>query len=147
MEFVDGQTLADYLRELREPTALTASARETNVDSGTPEVSAVGSQSKLSTNVMNADFCVQMVRAFIGVANGLQHAHEAGVIHRDVKPSNLMFETETLAPGVGQETGLHAGPEASANGSQAANQDLNSGAMEHIGRVCFKVFPNRDIGK
>ena len=62
MEFVDGQTLADFLRQHDEPTAL------------------------------DAEFCSQMARSFAGVAKGLHHAHEEGVVHRDIKPSNLMFE-------------------------------------------------------
>lgn len=33
---------------------------------------------------------------FAGVAEGLQHAHEMGVTHRDVKPSNLMWERSQL---------------------------------------------------
>ena len=36
----------------------------------------------------------RLAEALAGAAEGLQHAHECGVIHRDIKPSNLIFDRE-----------------------------------------------------
>jgi serine/threonine protein kinase/dienelactone hydrolase len=93
MEFVEGQTLAEFLRQLHEPHSRGAGDERVAHDSRTDWADRQGSQAEIRSPKIDADYCSQMVRAFIGVANGLQHAHEEGVVHRDIKPSNLMFDT------------------------------------------------------
>ena len=44
------------------------------------------------------------IRLFIQACRGLQAAHAAGVIHRDVKPSNLFVETQSSGAGAGTMT-------------------------------------------
>lgn len=38
------------------------------------------------------------VTIFIGLIEGLMHAHKLGTIHRDIKPENIMFKTGSLEP-------------------------------------------------
>lgn len=35
--------------------------------------------------------CETVIRIISAAANGLQHAHERGILHRDIKPSNIMI--------------------------------------------------------
>jgi tetratricopeptide (TPR) repeat protein len=36
--------------------------------------------------------CRELLRLFEGIAEGLEHAHQKGIIHRDIKPSNLILD-------------------------------------------------------
>ena len=36
------------------------------------------------------------VKLFVQLCDGLQHAHESGVIHRDIKPENLLVDKESV---------------------------------------------------
>ncbi|MFB3112692.1 MAG: protein kinase, partial [Gemmatimonadales bacterium] len=75
MEHVEGQTLAQILSLLR---------TDLDVVTDTPFAPAKD---------RGADYA-GIARAFAEVANGLQHAHEKGVIHRDIKPSNLILAVD-----------------------------------------------------
>ncbi len=71
MEYVDGETLSQIL------------ARTRNAESETP----FGPKDQV-------DYFSRLARCFSEVAEGLQHAHSKGVIHRDVKPSNLILNAQ-----------------------------------------------------
>jgi len=73
MEFVEGETLAQVL----------ARNRDSDPETETP----FGKKDDVA-------YFGNMARAFADVADGLQHAHSKGVIHRDVKPSNLILDRE-----------------------------------------------------
>ncbi|MBN1422025.1 MAG: protein kinase [Planctomycetes bacterium] len=73
MEYVEGETLAQVLARRK----------------------AGGSDSAagpLDATVLDLKYCLRVADAFAGVADGLQHAHEKGIIHRDIKPSNLILD-------------------------------------------------------
>ena len=71
MELVEGKTLAEALGEIK----------DLEREASTP----FGKKDCLEYFARISDVCAD-------VADGLQHAHSKGVIHRDVKPSNLIFD-------------------------------------------------------
>ena len=52
----------------------------------------------LSDRLRDGDLTVEESARIIGqIASALQHAHEAGVVHRDVKPSNILIDEDGSA--------------------------------------------------
>jgi hypothetical protein len=66
-------------------------------DADTPP--AAGRVSSTADSAKNPGYFRTVARLGIQAAEALEHAHQLGVIHRDVKPANLLVETSSpLAP-------------------------------------------------
>ena len=55
-----------------------------------------GSEEGTSGTAVEDIYFVRIAQMFAGVADALETAHEQGVIHRDVKPSNLILDTDGI---------------------------------------------------
>jgi eukaryotic-like serine/threonine-protein kinase len=121
MQMIDGQPLSLLLKELRALAELEASAepnpparalatamlsgletpkeskRDTSAYQQTPgDAADILSRSPTSASRTikgrNASFYRTVARLGMQAAEGLEHAHQMGVVHRDIKPANLLLD-------------------------------------------------------
>ena len=116
MQLIQGDSLATVIKQLRERNGRSQKkVNSSNIHDPSPLPSATpafqlrtvgeskGEASFNSTldvsrtltgnaSVLNEHYCRHVARLMVQAAEGLEHAHQSGVVHRDIKPANLMLD-------------------------------------------------------
>jgi serine/threonine protein kinase/WD40 repeat protein len=134
MEFIDGKTLADLIRELRQlegrepagetgpPVAAVPSAGASTSPYPLPPFAAPdrpglglvaapaadtapGTRLATAPSIRGVGYFRAVARLGIQAALALEHAHQLGVVHRDIKPGNLLVQAASPLAPPGSEAG------------------------------------------
>lgn len=94
MELVDGVNLAELLLELRRaaPERMSGADLRAALLRVLPSGGNTGSSESDADALFAGSYVQACCRIVLRVARTLAHAHERGVLHRDVKPSNIMID-------------------------------------------------------
>jgi len=101
MEMIEGQSLGQIIEALRaakaqapEPHTSTATEGSTNREQSAltgPAKTALQTSETLTAGASTQRYFDTIARLIADVADALDYAHKQGIVHRDVKPSNLML--------------------------------------------------------
>jgi serine/threonine protein kinase len=88
MQYIEGQTLAALIQGLR----LSAENKARNQRAQATNPSVYPSTGTDARKLQSMNYFRMVARVGAQAAEGLEHAHEMGIVHRDIKPANLLVD-------------------------------------------------------
>jgi hypothetical protein len=107
MQLIEGQTLAEVIAEIREEKSL--NHRDTETTEQREKIVPKSSLCSLCLGGKKSSFFRSVAELIASAADALEYAHSMGVLHRDIKPGNLMLDTVSPLPASGRGAGGEGG--------------------------------------